>query len=343
MWLVVRHAAVSAVLRDPRRFVSGLGSGAQRVTEAGYRAPFIDNDAPDHTRIRRAVQRRFNRSEVEKLRPAIREATVRLVDAAVEQGDVDVVPALIQQLTGIVPPDERTMSSWADATTSLSAPGADPAHMRRVVEAFGWLGSTGVAQIPEHCLGHLIMQQGGDAGGIADDERLLALGSIWTAGIDSTNSLLANALYAFTRFPQAWQDLRADPSLVPHAVEEILRWESPFRQFFRRTVEDVELEGVRIPADADVCVIFPAANRDPERFENPDVVDVHRGDARQHLAFGASTHFCLGAPVARLEAAELLLALSSRVAGFELLGEPTRSPNRQVRAFSSMPMRLVKG
>jgi cytochrome P450 len=350
IWLAVRHASVSAVLRDHRHFVSGLGSSARRVAEAGFRAPFIDNDPPDHTRIRHAVQRRFHRPEVEKLRPAIHEATVQLVDAAVEQGDVDVVPALtqplpqlaIQQLTGITPPDTGTMTSWADSTMHISGPDVDPVHTTRVMDAVLWLGSTGVAQMPEHCLGHLIMEHGGDTGGLTGEERLLTLGSIWTAGIDSTNSLLANAMYAFATFPQAWNTIRTDPSLIPHAVEEILRWESPFRQFFRRTLEEVEFEGARIPADADVCVIFPSANRDPERFKNPDLLDVRRGNARQHVAFGASVHFCLGAPVARLEAAELLTVLSSRVARFELLGRPTRNPNRQVRNFTSLPMRLVR-
>lgn len=354
LWVVARYDSVCAVLRDHRRFVSGLGSSYVRVAESGLRAPFIDNDPPEHSRIRRSVQPRFRRSAIEELRPGVREATeahvAAAVDAAVAQGEVDVVTALtqplpdlaIRQLTGITPPDTETMTSWADSVMHMVGPDADPVHFARVMEAFGWLGTTGLAGMPAHCLGRLIMDRGGETGLLGDaEERLLTLGSIWLAGIDSTNSLMANAVHAFALFPRAWDAVRADPALIPNAIEEVLRWDSPFRQFFRRTSEEVELAGVRIPADADVCAILPAANRDPGRFGDPDAFDVARADARQHVAFGASIHLCIGAPVARLEAVELLTALSSRVRRFELAGAPVRNPNREIRNFTSLPVRLV--
>ncbi|MCX6466744.1 MAG: cytochrome P450 [Pseudonocardiales bacterium] len=350
LWVVARYETVSAVLRDHRRFVSGLGSSYVRVAESGLRAPFIDNDPPEHTRIRRSVQQQFRRSTIEEMRPGIREVTEAHVDAAVAEGVIDVVTALtqplpdlaIRQLTGITPPDTMTITSWADSVMHMVGPDADPIHFARVMEAFEWLGTTGLAGMPAHCLGRLIMEQGGDTGLLGDgEERLLTLGSIWLAGIDSTNSLMANAVHAFALFPQAWDAVRADPTLIPNAVEEVLRWDSPFRQFFRRTTEEVELTGVTIPADADVCAILPAANRDPVRFADPDVFDVTRADARQHVAFGASIHLCIGAPVARLEAVELLSALSTRVQRFELAGPAVRNPNREIRNFTSLPVRLV--
>lgn len=351
LWLVARYESVSAVLRNYRHFVSGLGSSYVRVADSGFRAPFIDNDPPEHTRIRRSVQQRFQRGVVEDLRPGIREATERLVDAAVAEGEVDVVTALtqplpdlaIRQLTGITPPDTETITSWADSVMHMVGPDADPVHVARVFEAFGWLGATGLAGMPAHCLGRLITEQGGDTGLLAEgEERLLTLGSIWLAGIDSTNSLMANAIHAFALFPKAWEALRADPTLIPNAVEETLRWDSPFRQFFRRTTDEVEIGGVTIPADADVCAILPAANRDPDRFEDPDTFDIARADARNHVAFGASIHLCIGAPVARLEAVELLTALATRVSGFEIVRPPVRNPNREIRNFTSLPVRLVR-
>lgn len=351
MWVVTRYDMVSAVLRDYRRFVSGLGSSYVRVADSGLRAPFIDNDPPVHTRIRRSVQPRFGRAPVEELRPGIRETTQRLVDAAVDAGEIDAVTALtqplpdlaIRQLTGITPPDTETITSWADSVMHMVGPDADPIHLQRVLEAVQWLGAEGLADMPAHCLGRLITEQGGETGLLAEgEERLMTLSSIWLAGIDSTNSLMANAIHAFALFPDAWDALQTDPTLIPNAVEEVLRWDSPFRQFFRRTSEEVELGGVTLPPDANVCAILPAANRDPARFADADTLDVTRPDARQHVAFGASIHLCIGAPVARLEAVELLTALSTRVARFEITGEPVRNPNREIRNFTSLPVRLVR-
>lgn len=350
LWIVARHRSVDAVLRDYRRFVSGLGSAYLRVAQTGLRAPFIDNDPPAHTRVRRSVQRHFQRSAVEELRPGIREDTEQLLDAAVATGTVDAVTALcqplpdlaIRRLTGITPPDTDLLVSWADSTMQQIAPDYDPVHMTRLMDAFAWLGQEGLAGLPAHCLGRVIAEQGGDTGLLEEgEERLLTLGSIWLAGIDSTNSLMANALHAFALHPAQWDAVRADPQLIPNAVEEVLRWDSPFKQFFRRTSEPVEIEGVTIPADADVCAVLPAANRDPERFPEPDAFDVTRADARHHIAFGASIHLCIGAPVARLEAVELLTALATRVARIELAGEPVRNPNREIRNFSSLPLRFI--
>jgi len=350
LWVAAGYESVSAVLRDYRRFVSGLGSSYVRVSDSGFRAPFIDNDPPEHTRIRRSVQPGFQRGAVEELRPGVREATERLVDAAVAEGEVDVVTALtqplpdlaIRQLTGITPPDTATITSWADSVMHIVGPDADPVHVARVMESFEWLGATGLAAMPTHCLGRLITEHGGDTGLLHEGaERLLTLGSIWLAGIDSTNSLLANAIHAFALVPDAWDALRAAPGLIPNAVEEVLRWDSPFKQFFRRTTTEVEIGGITVPADADVCAILPAANRDPERFADPDTLDITRTDARQHVAFGASIHLCIGAPVARLEGVELLTALATRVRRFEIAGPPVRNPNREIRNFTSLPIRLI--
>ena len=248
----------------------------------------------------------------------------------------------IRQLTGITPPDTATITSWADSVMHIVGPDADPVHVARVMESFEWLGATGLAAMPAHCLGRLITEHGGDTGLLHEGaERLLTLGSIWLAGIDSTNSLLANAIHAFALFPDTWDALRADPGLIPNAVEEVLRWDSPFKQFFRRTTTEVEIGGITIPADADVCAILPAANRDPERFADPDTLDITRSDSRQHVAFGASIHLCIGAPVARLEGVELLTALTARVRRLEIAGPPVRNPNREIRNFTSLPIRLI--
>ncbi len=350
LWVAARYDSVSAVLRNYRQFVSGLGSSYVRVADSGFRAPFIDNDPPAHTRIRRSVQQHFQRSAIEEMRADVREPTERLVEAAVAAGEVDVVTALtqplpdlaIRRLTGITPPDTETITSWADSVMHMVGPDADPVHMQRVLEAVGWLSQTGLAGMPAHCLGRLIMEQGGDTGLLEmGEERLMTLASIWLAGIDSTNSLLANAVNAFALFPAAWDAVRADPSLIPNAVEEVLRWDSPFRQFFRRTTEEVEIGGVTVPADADVCAILPAANRDPARFADPDDFDVTRPDA---ASTSPSVRPSTSASAPRSPGwrpPSSSTSLASRVRAFELVGTPVRNPNREIRNFTSLPVRLV--
>jgi cytochrome P450 len=350
VWLVSRYDSVQEVLRRHKDFVSGLGVSYVRVADSGYRFPFIDNDPPEHTRVRRAAQPSFTPSAVDQLTPAVRDIIEELL-APISGEPVEIVRALssrisdltLQQVTGIIPPSPEKIAAWADAV--LHVVGPDPAEdaWTLVGECFEWLTSEGLPGLPGHCLGRLIMDEGGHTGGLNAEgaERMLALASIWLAGIDTTNSLIANALHAFAVYPDQWELLRQDPSRVTNAVEEVLRWDSPFRIFFRRTVAETTLGEVTIPADANVCAMFGAANRDPDRFADPDRFDVLRQDAGQHLAFGASVHKCIGAPVARMEAVELITALVHRVERIEIAGTPVRNPNRVVRNFSKLPLRLV--
>ncbi|WP_316771642.1 cytochrome P450 [Streptomyces sasae] len=351
IWLVARYENASYVLRNYRDFTSSLGVGFTRVPDHGYRYPLVDNDPPEHTRARRAVQGHFSRAAMTRLRPAIRDAATELVEAAMAVGDIEAVTTLAQPLpdltirllTGIEPPDPDTMAAWGDAVGQLASADLDPLHAKLATDSLEWLAAEGVPALPEHCMGRAIMDLGGENGRLAEDglERLMMLDSIWLAGIDSSGSLLANAINAFAEFPDQWDAVRARPELIPNAVEEVLRWDSPFRSFYRRTLAPTSIGGASIPADSDVCVIMAAANRDPDRFSDPDKFDITRPDAKAHLAFGASIHLCLGAPVARLETIEFLTALAGRVRRFERTGEAVRSPNQAVRKFCSLPIRLV--
>ncbi|MBC8092398.1 MAG: cytochrome P450 [Pseudonocardia sp.] len=351
IWLVSTYAAVSEVLRDHRGFRSGLGTSYSRVADSGFRAPFIDNDPPDHTRIRRSVQGCFHRAEIEKLTEEVRGFAREITAEPLGRGTADVVTAIAQRLpdltmrrlTGLTPPDSETVAAWADAAFQVIGPEPEPRYSDLVVEAIDWLGTTGVLDLPMASLGREIMDNGGATGGLHEgQERLLALASIWMAGIDTTNALISNMINAFAEHPEQWDALRADRSLVPAAVEETLRWDAPIRMFLRRTATAVDLQGVTIPADADVVAIFPAANRDPAAFTDPDRFDITCERPTRHLAFGASVHLCLGAPVARLEAVELLAYLAEHVTRFEPAGPPVRATSRVIRSFAQLPIRFVQ-
>ncbi|MEU9823286.1 cytochrome P450 [Pseudonocardia alni] len=351
VWLVSTYSAVSEVLRNYKQFRSGLGTSYIRVADSGFRFPFIDNDPPEHTRIRRSVQGRFHRAEVEKMTTAVRGFVREVCSSPLAEGAADVttiakaLPNLtIRDLTGVTAPDTDRMAAWADAVFHVLGPDFEPRHMDLTLESLDWLATTGVLDLPMRSLGREILDNGGCAGGLHEgQERLFALASIWIAGIDTTNALINILFDAFARHPEQWAALRADRSLIPAAVEEALRWDAPIRMFLRRTVDPVDLQGVTIPADADVVAIFPAANRDPLAFTDPDSFDITARRRNKHLSFGASIHLCLGAPVARLEATELLSHLADHVGRFEFVAEPVRAKSRVIRNFESLPIRFVRG
>ncbi|MEJ7583609.1 MAG: cytochrome P450, partial [Acidimicrobiales bacterium] len=353
VWLVTGYDAVRSVLRHPGRFVSGLGTSYVRVSDSGLRAPFIDNDAPAHTRIRRSVQRWFTPSAMEAQRLQVRAHVEGLVSVALDPrpghgGSVDGVAAFartlpvltIGLLTGIDHPDPAEVSALADSVFHVLGPEPAFEHLQRLGEGLGWLIGEGVPALPEHCLGRAMVDEGGDGGGLEADERLTALVSIWTAGVDTTTSLIANALHAFATHPDQWRMLREEPALAESAIEEVLRYASQIRMFMRRTLVATEVLGVAVPADADICALFPAANRDPAHYDDPDRFDVRRNPT-DHLAFGSGLHLCLGAPAARMEGVELLRHLAARVRSIELDGAPTPNPSAVIQGFVTLPLRLT--
>jgi cytochrome P450 len=160
-----------------------------------------------------------------------------------------------------------------------------------------------------------------------------------SAGIDTSASAIANALFCFANYPEQWQKVRKDPSLVKPAFEEVMRFESPFQTFFRTAACDTELAGVRIAKDSKIMVSLGAANRDPEKWTDPDNFEISR-NTRGHVGFGAGIHGCVGQMVARLEVETLLTALARKVDRIEIVGEPVRQLHNTLRGFERLPMRF---
>jgi cytochrome P450 len=164
--------------------------------------------------------------------------------------------------------------------------------------------------------------------------------SFLSAGIDTTVYGLGNALYCFARHPEQWTLLRNNPKLIRGAFEEVLRFEAPVQTFFRTTTRPVDVGSVRLDQGEKVLLFLAAANRDPRRWDRPDTFDVSRR-AAGHMTFGTGIHGCVGQAVARLETEAILTALASRVASFELIGEPRRRLNNTLRGFDTLPLRVV--
>jgi cytochrome P450 len=351
IWLVPRYAEAAGVLRNYKVFVSGDGATYEGVGDRLERYPLIENDPPVHTRIRRSVQPLFAKAAIEELRPGVQFAAESIAEKAVALGEIDAVQAVAQPmpdramelLTGLTPPSCQALVDWSDAVVRVQEPAGTPRHTELLLEALNWLVAEGVPGLPAHCTGRVIMESGGANGGLEAEgpERLMTLASIWLAGIDSSGAMLGNAIDAFIEHPDQWELLRARQDLIPNAVEELLRFEAPFRVFYRRTRAETEIGGIAVPAGATVCAMMASAGRDPRQFFEPDRLDVTRENARTHLAFGTSIHLCVGAPLARLEATSMLTELTRRVLRFERTGEPVRSPSGTMRKFDSLPVRLV--
>ena len=328
-----------------------VGAGLLKRDPYPMTTPFIDTDPPLHTNNRRAVQPFFGKQAMAGAEPMVYSHVRDLVDDALAQRRIDAVGAFAVELPSLVIADFIGMRApaqhvfdWAEAIFDMG--GAEPSATtcRHAAGAYAWLLHSGTRDLPDGSMSSQIIEAGGavDAGGVlvTTADRILGLGAIWSAALDTTTSLIGNMLDAFADHGDQWERLRANPDLAESAVEEALRFDSPIRIFFRTTTVETELCGVHIPANARVGVIFGSANRDPAKFTEPDRFDIGR-KPNQHLAFGASAHLCLGAPLARLEAALLLKELASRVRTIERTGAAERTGNALTHGFRVLPLRLV--
>jgi cytochrome P450 len=179
-----------------------------------------------------------------------------------------------------------------------------------------------------------------DEGNLAVDEVPPLMIDYIAPSLDTTISAISNAIYLFARHPDQWELLKSDPSLIPNAVNEVVRYESPLRAFTRKTLHSTEIEGVPIAAGARLLVIYASANRDEREWDAPDVFDI-RNDAGRHVGFGNGAHACAGQALARLETTAMLKALAEAVDRIEVVAEPTWAINNIIHRHDHLPVRLI--
>ncbi|WKU47990.1 cytochrome P450 [Streptomyces sp. VNUA116] len=359
-WLVTRYEDVRRALADPR--LSLDKANASRDNYTGFSLPpaldrnILNMDPPDHTRIRRLVVKAFTPGRVDKLREPVRKVADELLDAVEAEGRTDLLASyagplpitVICDLLG-VPQDQRPdFRAWTDA---MIAP--DPARTHLMKEAIGSLMRffTGLiaskrAAPGDDLLSDLIAVRDGDGGQGADrlsEDELSSLAFlILFAGYENTVHLIANAVLGLLDHPALMESLRANPAGLAAAVEEFMRWDGPSPLAIRRfPLENVEIGGVTVPAGETVLLSIAAANRDPHHFPEPDRLDLNR-DRSGHLALGHGIHYCLGAPLARMETETALAALLERFPGLALdvaREELAWRPSVRARGLISLPVR----
>ncbi|MGX1970866.1 cytochrome P450 family protein [Streptomyces kronopolitis] len=359
-WLVTRYDDVRSALADPR-----LSLDKRHAGPGGYRgfalppaldANLLNMDPPDHTRVRRLVVKAFTPGRVETLRAPVRRVADELLDAMAGRGRADLIAdyagplpiTVICDLLGIPQRDRRDFLAWSDAliTPDPSRPEAMKHAIGAMLEFYTGLIAAKRAEPGDDLLSDLIAvrdDEPGDDGGdrLTEDELTSLAFLILFAGYENTVHLIGNAVLGLLDHPDLLRQLQHNPAELPPAVEEFLRFDSPGPLAIRRFPrEDLEIGGVRIPAGDSVLLSIASANRDPARFPAPDVLDRGR-DLSGHLAMGHGIHYCLGAPLARMEAVTAIEALLARFPGLRLdvpRGELRHRRSLRSRGLISLPV-----
>ncbi len=335
----------------PRLFLRLRGVSQQTI--APLSSTMLTRDPPDHTRLRSLVQRAFTSRTADRLRPHIEQIANDLLDHMSTGRETDFVadfafplPAtVIAELIGVPGRDRSRFRHWSQQLIM----GVDPTQPVRVRAA-----AVAVTQLLEYFRELLTGRRGQPADDLLTalmaaaeahdrlsmDELLGTCQLLLVAGHETTTNLIGTGLLRLIRHPEAREQLRSTPALLPLAIEEFLRFESPVQQVRRVALEDIEIGNTRIPRGQLVIICLAAANRDPEVFDDPNRLNLRR-EPNPHLAFGHGIHFCLGASLARLEAQIAFGCVLQRLKDIQLAGEPVWSSNRVIRGLRSLPIRYT--
>jgi len=360
-WVAASHAAVQTVLREPgwandHRKATGYAEyqadrGIPEFANELLSKVLIFMDPPDHTRLRSLISKAFTPRSVERLRPRIGELTGELLAPLRDAGRFDVINdfafplpvTVICELLG-VPAEDRdlfrqqtrdlaVLLDWDVTPEQLG--GAAGAAMNFAAYLIPLFEERRRAPKPDLISALVQAEEAGDR--LGADELLTTVVLLLTAGHETTMNLIGNGLLALLRNPDQLAVLRGRPDLMPSAVEELLRYDSPVRLTVRTATADATLAGKTVRAGEQVMAMLDAANHDPAVFESPDALDVTR-DARHHVAFGGGAHYCLGAALARAEAQVALAALIA-LPDLELaVDEPEWRPLTTFHALQSLPV-----
>ena len=364
-WLVPRWEDVNRILRDRRFGRTYLHVSTHeemgRTPPPASQAPFwnvvqsgiLDMEPPNHTRVRTLVNKAFSARMVEALREPVRRIMTRLADAIDGAGEVDLLASvaeplpveIIAELLGIPESDRHHLRPWSADICRMYELHPDEEDARVAVAAAREFSDYLRAlarerqRAPREDLITALAQVAVEGERLTEDELVGTCVLLLNAGHEATVNTTGNGWWALFRAPDQLARLRADRSLVPTAVEELLRYEPSSPMFERWVLEDTEIGGVMVPKGAELGLLFISANRDPAVFEDPDRMDVGRVE-NPHLSFGAGVHFCLGAPLARIELQTSFGMLLERFPHMELVEEPRWKPNFVLRGLEELRVRV---
>ena len=349
-WMVFDYETVKWIMTDHASFSS-------RIPAPNF--SFIFTDPPDHTRLRNLISRAFTPRAIADLEPAIRAISRDLFDKAAASGNMEFVAdfsaplamRVIAGMMGIEPENWAVYKSWNDKILGLTLTRSGGGQAQRAMAEFNSITSEMSAYLAERVkvrresprsdLLTRLLEAEVEGDRLTHEEILAFFRLLMFAGQETTTNLLNNAVLSLLEHPDQLSRLRASQQLLPIAIEEVLRYRSPFQWMMRTPLREVVIHGALIPRGAFVLPVLGAANRDPKRFPDPNRFDIAR-DPNPHVAFGHGIHFCLGAALARLEARIALSDLLSRFENFEYAGDAPWQPREGLIAYgpASLPIRF---
>ncbi|MFF3458501.1 cytochrome P450 [Streptomyces sp. NPDC002730] len=364
-WLVPHHADVSALLRDRRLGRTYLHRFTHeefgRTAPPAAHEPFhtlndsgmLDLEAPDHTRIRRLVSKAFTPRTVEALVPTVRRLAAELVAGITNAGGGDLLAevaeplpvAVIAEMLGIPAADRALLRPWSAAICGMYELNPAGETARRAVAASLEFSAYLRELINERrsspgadLISALIAAyEEGDR--LSEQEMISTCVLLLNAGHEATVNTTANGWWTLFRHPGQLAALRADHALLSTAVEELMRYDTPLQLFERWVLDDIEIDGTVVPRGSELALLFGSANRDPERFGHPDTLDLARAD-NPHVSFGGGIHYCLGAPLARIELAASFGELLRKAPTMRLAAEPEWKPGYVIRGVKELLVEL---
>jgi cytochrome P450 len=362
LWLAFTHAEANAVLRDRR--LGRIWADKEPAERFGsfnliHRNAILEMEPPEHTRLRRLISSAFARGHVERLRPWVEQLARDLVDGLVERSagtePVDVLTGMAEQLPvdviaellGVPDADRTLLRPWSNAIVKMYEYGRtteiEDSAERAAAEFVAYLRTLAAERRRspgEDLLSHLVSVRDSEGDRLTEDELVTTCILLLNAGHEATVNVSGNGLLALLEHPDQLHRLREDPGLLPTAIEELMRFDSPLQLFERTATEDVEIGGITVSAGQKIAALLGSANHDPAVFDSPEVLDVGRTD-NPHISFGAGVHFCIGAPLARVELQASFGALLERTTRLELGRPARRRPEFVIRGLAELPVVLT--
>jgi len=357
-WVLSKHAHVDAVLRDQHQFANDVRNASDSVTDQSQDEvhSMLYLDQPDHTRLRSLVSQAFTRGAIQVIKPRIEEIVDELLDQVDGDQSFDAIQTLadplpvivISELLGVPPEDRDRFKAWSTDVASVLEPRETRQDWKRIDQArealmayFDPIIEARYEEPRDDLISALAMAEE-DGEKLTHREVLVTLLLLLVAGNETTTNLIGNGLLALLQHPDQLDRLRQDPSLIDSAIEEMLRFDSPVQIDSRTALVDQEIGGKQIRRGQQVLLLIGAANRDPEAFPDPDVLDLTR-TARSHMSFGRGIHHCLGAPLARMEGQIAFGKLLERFPHMRLAGNPRFRDRVVLRGLRSLPIKVGGG
>jgi cytochrome P450 len=351
-WTLARYADVVASLTDPRFSADRNRQSLPAPMDDEFAKSMLVSDPPDHTRLRALVSKAFTPRMVEQLRPRIIAIVGELLERmARREGAVDLIADLayplpvvvIAELLGVPAEDRVKFQEWSAVMAASLDPLVSPEVANQVpmaregLHAYlrGIIAERRRAPRADLISALVAVEERGDV--LSEPELVVMCTLLLIAGHETTVNLIGNGMLALLRMPDQFQRLREDPALITSGVEELLRFDSPVQMTGRIALEQVEIGGNTVQPGEWILPLLGAANHDPAQFARPDELDLAR-EPNPHVAFGRGIHFCLGAPLARLEGQIAIGALVRRFPNLQLAGEPVRRNQITLRGLQSLPV-----